>query len=38
MRHGDGTVEVFYNDVKMTRWKNGDFKLTEGDKVTFWSE
>ena len=38
IEYRDGVIEVLYEDIKLTRWKNGDFKLVEGEKVSFWSE
>ena len=41
-----GRVEIEYENMyeitcgenRMTIWKNGDFKLIEGEKVSYWSE
>lgn len=34
----DGTVEVLFDEIKLTKWSNGDYKLVEGEKVSFWCE
>jgi protein associated with RNAse G/E len=41
MKYQDGIVEIFCwsgSDIKLTRWPNGDFKLRDENKVSYWSE